>query len=293
MKKFYAFAAAAMACLSMNANLYLAGDGEGINWLSTEPLEVTPEADGSYKFTVNNLQQLKISTVTTTPGDWDTFNTGVLFASLNKDNVGQAVELTPGDKDTPNIVPAWPGDWTFEIPADLSTIKATTTTPAPVGFLAIYLRGDMNNWGNDGLDETWQFKTEDGVAYSFEATGATKIISGQAFKIAAASWGAFSYGGVPEIYPSEDGEILFWDSQVNLTFADDFEGTISFNVPEESHADLTVYFIEAGSDGIEDIVAAENGAAEYFNLQGVRVNEPAAGLYLVRKAGKVEKVLVK
>lgn len=289
MKKFYAFAAAAMACLSMNANLYLAGAGEGLNWLDTEPMEITPEADGSYKFTVNALEQFKISTVTTTPGDWATFNAGAKSANLSAENVGEPVELFDGDA---NLVPAWIGDWTFVIPADLSTITATTTTPKPVGFTAVYLRGDMNSWGTDA---TWQFETTDGKTYSFEASAdkGTTVVAGQGFKIADAAWGNINYGGVAEIYPSEDPEILTYNSDVNLAFADDFEGTIRFTLPEEVKGDLSVYFLEAGSDGIEDIVAAENGAAEYFNLQGVRVNEPAAGLYLVRKAGKVEKVLVK
>lgn len=47
--------------------------------------------------------------------------------------------------------------------------------------------------------------------------------------------------------------------------------------------------------GIEDIEAAEaEGATEWYTLQGVRVSAPAAaGLYIRRTAGTVEKVLVK
>lgn len=46
------------------------------------------------------------------------------------------------------------------------------------------------------------------------------------------------------------------------------------------------------STGIEAVEAAA-AEAEYFNLQGVRVAQPAPGLYIRRAAGKVEKVLVK
>jgi hypothetical protein len=41
-------------------------------------------------------------------------------------------------------------------------------------------------------------------------------------------------------------------------------------------------------------VSIENNAAkEYFNLQGVRVETPAAGLYIVRQGDKVYKEIVK
>lgn len=45
--------------------------------------------------------------------------------------------------------------------------------------------------------------------------------------------------------------------------------------------------------GIADIEAEENGAVEYFNLQGVRVAEPANGLYIRRAGNKVEKVVIR
>ena len=49
-----------------------------------------------------------------------------------------------------------------------------------------------------------------------------------------------------------------------------------------------------GTTGIEEVAADAAAAAEYFTLQGVRVAEPQAGnIYLVRRAGKVEKQLVK
>lgn len=52
------------------------------------------------------------------------------------------------------------------------------------------------------------------------------------------------------------------------------------------------------SDGITtgiEAIEAETGAAEveWFNLQGVRVENPAAGLYIRRQGNKVEKVVVK
>lgn len=48
----------------------------------------------------------------------------------------------------------------------------------------------------------------------------------------------------------------------------------------------------SGTTAITEIMAGE-GEAEYFDLMGRRVENPANGLYIRRAAGKVEKVLVK
>ena len=45
--------------------------------------------------------------------------------------------------------------------------------------------------------------------------------------------------------------------------------------------------------GIADIVADENAPVEYFNLQGIRVDNPENGLYIRRQGNKVTKVIVK
>lgn len=46
--------------------------------------------------------------------------------------------------------------------------------------------------------------------------------------------------------------------------------------------------------GINDIVVdGDNSEAVYYNLQGVRVDNPNTGIYLVRRAGRVSKVFVK
>ena len=47
--------------------------------------------------------------------------------------------------------------------------------------------------------------------------------------------------------------------------------------------------------GIEDVIADEDADAlvEYFNLNGVRVDNPQNGIYIKRQGKKVEKVLIK
>lgn len=54
-----------------------------------------------------------------------------------------------------------------------------------------------------------------------------------------------------------------------------------------------VYVSGLDESGIENITADSNAAAEYYNLQGVRVANPEAGLYIRRQGNTVTKVFVK
>ena len=42
-----------------------------------------------------------------------------------------------------------------------------------------------------------------------------------------------------------------------------------------------------------DIAVDDNAPVEYYNLQGVRVENPANGLYIRRQGSKAEKVIVR
>ncbi len=65
------------------------------------------------------------------------------------------------------------------------------------------------------------------------------------------------------------------------------------NVVEE-HTINDIQFETTNTTGIEDVTVDGNEAAEYFNLQGVRVAQPEAGqIYIVRRGAKVVKELVK
>lgn len=274
MKKFYAFAFAAVAALSMNAQIYLCGNGTGLGWAPESPMEVNL-TDGVYKVDFEELTSLKVST---TFGDWDTFNTGSVCAAISEENLGQAVELTPGDG---NIDMPWTGAYTVVIAGDLSTITCTTTTPKPSG-LDIYLRGGMNDWGTS--DDT-HFTAVSNEVYQIETT----IAEGTEFKIADGNWGNINYGAGGLVYGDEDNYWFF--NANNCVMAEDFTGTITITLPEVTRDPLYVVFEEGAS--VNNVTVDANAKAEYFNLQGVRVDNPANGLYIVRKGNTVSKQLVK
>lgn len=53
-----------------------------------------------------------------------------------------------------------------------------------------------------------------------------------------------------------------------------------------------ISFVRSNS-GVSEITANENTPVEYFNLQGIRVNNPEGGVYIRRQGNTVAKVLVK
>lgn len=286
MKKLYAFAAMAVLALSANAQLYICGAGEGLDWDAANPMVVNAE-NGKYTVTINSLSSFKISTAY---GDWDQFNAYAKCCSLTEDNLGTAVALEDGDS---NINTPWQGNYTLVIPTDMSTLTATTTTAKPTSY-DIYIRGGMNNWCNDGFEDTWKFtQSTDENVYIIEITEANPIYAGVEFKIADTSWGNINYSvGELEFVPSEFGEMWYFNHSSNTALANDFTGTIEFNIPETNGGEAFVLMI-AGNAGVEGITVDNSAVKEYFNLQGVRVDNPENGLYILRQGNTVKKVMVK
>lgn len=74
---------------------------------------------------------------------------------------------------------------------------------------------------------------------------------------------------------------------VYLMLNRNYNGIALYTIAKESWQD-------PNGSGIEDIVADEvEGAAKYYNLQGVEVANPENGLYIVKRGNKVAKELVK
>ncbi len=69
----------------------------------------------------------------------------------------------------------------------------------------------------------------------------------------------------------------------------------AYNVPNEDGDNLSSYITIPEEAGVNDVVVSDdsNAPAEYYNLQGVRVNNPANGLYIVKKGNKAYKIFVR
>ncbi len=101
-----------------------------------------------------------------------------------------------------------------------------------------------------------------------------------------------------KVVPDVDFENTYNHTTHPLTFNGDVINVkYMAKAPGKAPSDVQLLQInDEGGDttGIEAIaVDAVNGEVEYFNLQGQRVENPAAGLYIMRQGSKVQKVLVK
>lgn len=302
MKKFYALAAVAMmattAMAQNGAPLYAtgAGDFEGGSWAPATASEFT-YADGKYQLNVTNLTQFKVSTVI---GEWEVFNAGALTCEYG-DTPGVAVPLVAGDV---NIEAPWKGDYTITVAGDLSTITLTTDTPEPPKAAPeIYFRGDMNSWG---ADEAWKLTCTDldKMIFSFTCADDQAIAAGETFKIADADWNKYNIGGADEepLFVSEGEDVLenplvSGSNPANLQLEAEWNG-IAWLIQNAAH-EWTIVFSNnkdlecpwGGEQGGVQGVSVDNGEAVYYNMQGVRVNAPESGLYIVVKDGKAVKVI--
>ena len=296
MKKFYAFAAAALMAVAANAQtLYICGAGDGLDWTPETP-ETVPMVDGKYVMEVTNLTQFKLSTEF---GDWDTFNAAALGCTYGSEpGVEVALELGYAD----NIVAPWKGDYTITVSGDMSTIVLTTTTPKPDenALPEIYFRGDMNGWN---AEAEWKWEALTATQFRFTCAEGQAILVGEGFKIADADWNTYNFGAGedPTILLDFENQIFAGGSSANLSLEEEFNGVAWFHMVEGEEG--MEYYLELSNDksftpewyddsAVEE-VAVEEGEAVYYTLQGVKVANPANGIYVVVKGGKAVKAVVK
>lgn len=195
---------------------------------------------------------------------------------MTEEQLGQAVELVAGDG---NIGTPWKGDYKVVVAGDLKTITMTTTTEKPAGGPVFFIRGGMNGWG---AAAEWQFKQKEGNTYEL----ACAIEEGAEFKIADADWDKINYGAGDMVFAGDPTE---WNYNANnAIMGEAFEGVVTVVLPEVAKNPITVTFTAGAGVGN---VAVDSAKAEYFNLQGVRVDNPQNGLFIVRQGNKVTKVV--
>lgn len=307
MKKIYALAAVAMmaatAMAQDGAPLYIVGNGENLGWNPAEPAEFT-FADGQYTFESTKILQFKISTTKgETENDWEGFNAGALGCGeagygSEKDAV---VALVPWGE---NTMCPWAGDYTITVAGDLSTIKLSTNTPKPdTSNPELYFLGDMNGWGGQ---DAWKLSevgstNDGGVVYTLVCDG-IMIAAGEGFKVSTQPWNdLYNYGAPDPIILDVECEMECGGGSPNSNVEEDWDGVAYLKIGEPS-APAMIFLSNdkaAANPWAEEMVnavstiAAENGVASYYTIEGVRVANPENGLYIVVKDGKASKVLVK
>ena len=95
-----------------------------------------------------------------------------------------------------------------------------------------------------------------------------------------------------EYRPAYEG-MGFWDVQELYPGVSILKFTLKNNDDESDAISFNIKFNYTGNNAIDGI-EADNAAAEYYNLQGVKVANPEkGGMYIVRRGAKVSKEIVR
>lgn len=238
MKKLSIFMAAAAMCLSASAQLYVTGanvEGATDAWDPSNPLVVNA-AGGVYSFKATG--NFKISTdKSDSKTDWIPFEAAGLKTggAWVKGTNTATNTLTNGSADI--LTPKTDVLITYEVPVNLSTIKATLPDGETFGQEApkdFYLVGAMSSWNPN--DPAYKMSTTDGKTYTYEATSG---ISGE-WKICDGTWN-LSYGqGESSNSPALNTLYNLSVNGANLKSAFTQKVTITFNYVEGGQSTLLI-----------------------------------------------------
>lgn len=189
-----------------------------------------------------------------------------------------------------------PGKYDFTVTfADgkASLTAKASSVPDPVEVPEhLYVIGNFANagWNPAAAVEM----TKEGNTFSIigEATGDLNFGFGTVLGADSNDWDTFNANRYGQ---AEDNAVVALDTPITLT-----KNSNAIRLEEAGNYKLTVVFGETEitftatkESGIEGVDAEAATPAEYYNLQGVRVENPAEGLYIVVRGGKATKEYVK
>ena len=310
MKKLLSLSVGVLVSLGVQAQdvttLYVAGapgtviNGQTLgNWDIANPLEVEA-TDGYFVLDCKNVQQYGFGISDLKTSDWTVWPQHLYrpSAEFTKANLGKEVPMS--GPNAGNFEPLWPGDWKLVISRDLSTVTVTTTTPGS----SYNLVGSFNEYA---CQDNYQFEAEDGVDNVFWLDITTPLTSTILNILRNKGWADW---WTPQTTPLSVGETANtwlwhddWLDKSNPRDAalTDYTGTMRLEVPDDitngCSVAVTCYpdFREHKSipTGIVLHRTEYGEHPEYFNLQGMKVETPRNGIYVVRIGNKVTKELIR
>lgn len=278
--------------------LYICGSEFG--WDPSAPVELQAENGVySYTFAQDSAPEFKISTTKSeTAGDWTAFNAGG-FNVEGGNGLAGAGEYTLVPNSDPANISLPKGNWAMTI--DLAASKLTITGEAAAFEVpALYYRGSINgddHWNDAKLPMEVKADMTDNGEYEYVVEIEGGVTAGDEFKIGTENWSEVQFSASKAIDLATGTHEMHFKWEAITSFAEDLKPharlTFYYNPDHSKSSWLKIEKVNSMS-GVENIEAAEEGEAVYFNLQGVRVANPAAGsMYIKVQNGKASKQLVK
>jgi pullulanase len=195
------------------------------------------------------------------------------------------------------------GDGTFTVPALTTAVFVkpqgasqgsglaaglTRDAPdiAPFGDTVVYLRGSMNNWGNDGLTDADSFTYQENDIYSVEVS----LTAGeQTFKFADADWASVILGFSDVTFSAGSIAVVDTDGNMTFTVASDGLYTIkldaSSEIPEITITSIVpVFNCDALVDSNESVPFTIAGGGQLY-IKGDHSGWGASEAYRLRYKG--------
>lgn len=97
----------------------------------------------------------------------------------------------------------------------------------------------------------------------------------------------------PDNVTCSNGSFAYDTSAFTATWTGSATSILSFDSTNNTDAGRIMYMeitYTNGSTGVDQITVDNNESIEYYNLQGVRVNNPENGIYIRRQGSSVQKV---
>lgn len=152
-----------------------------------------------------------------------------------------------------------------------------------IGLPTLYVTGSFCEWVGPGEQGTVLMSQKEGI-YTADLYFTEDMLNENGvieFKVAGENWANEIAGGVmvlnEPVKVTKGGANLFTDLIGNVTLTLDYEG-------------MTIYFV-GGTSGVDSIDFENSEAPVFYNLQGVKIQNPDKGIYIIKKGNKTSKVI--
>ncbi len=247
--------------------IYLAGEFNSWNGADAN-YQFTKADDGSYTLSMDALT-----------GSFKVVSDGAWLGTTIPVMSGEEYTLSDIGMANMTLSAASASDLTFTFYPETNILKVVYTG-GEIDYSTWYVNvlGDFNSWLDNGVNPD-----ENGVA-----TLVGLEIGTSPFKVKIWNGTAEDWRSNGEAVPQNEWVSVLYNNDANMTIAGAEEGQgfdVSFNVVT---GELKVVYNPEVSVAS---IAAANGEAVYFNLQGVRVANPENGLFIRVQNGKAVKVV--
>lgn len=294
MSKFKHFATALLLAASASAAqadcLWLAGDALSYGWSLDDATAILSSEDNASLYTGTiYLEGGKDFKFLTTP-DFGNEEYGSAPGATLTDG---KIELAKGTNDEGYGKISVPENANYLITVDTQTMTATIAKSAyqakEIKLCSLFLIGDATPNGWDVMKGTPLYQDIE-KPYSFANPGIA--FKAGSFKIATVLKGACSFDSKYFYFrDANDSAKIALGQEGDLQWSVGEAGNYSVDVNLDTDAIAITKVIPTGIDSVEEGATAEN--AEYYTLTGVRVANPANGVFICKRGSVVTKMVLR